>query len=32
LTSGGENMKFIEFIEFETDDIGAFQAEVDRWV
>ena len=25
-------MKFIQFIEFETDNIDAFQAEIDRWV
>ncbi len=25
-------MRFIQFIEFETDDIDAFTAEVDRWV
>jgi len=25
-------VKFIQFIEFETDDIDAFQGEVDRWV
>jgi hypothetical protein len=25
-------MRFIQFIEFETDDIDTFSAEVDRWV
>lgn len=24
-------MRFIQFIEFETDDIDAFMAEIDRW-
>ena len=25
-------MRFVQFIEFETDDIDAFTAEVDRWI
>lgn len=25
-------MRFVQFIEFETDDIDAFSAEVDRWI
>jgi quinol monooxygenase YgiN len=25
-------MKFVQFIEFKTDDIDAFSAEVDRWI
>jgi hypothetical protein len=25
-------MKFVQFIEFETDDIEAFSTEVDRWI
>ena len=24
-------MRFIQFIEFETDDIGTFSAEIERW-
>jgi len=25
-------MQFVQFIEFKTDDIDAFSAEVDRWI
>jgi len=25
-------MRFVQFIEFSTDDIDAFSAEVDRWI
>lgn len=28
---GGTNIQFIQFIEFQTEDVDAFVTEVDRW-